>query len=184
MTSIFIRFGKVIEAWSEKKYSPVMLSRIEVNTFDLSDDEMNVLCNLLLDHCEHRPSVAKVNEYASIVRNRRGRPIEEPAHYVHFCLECLDVGVVKVKGIGFESLMLCDCDSRDHGREGPRNPWKLPRWSKSISHDYRREKCPVDWFKPNIDPAGITYDSLTDRRDGWLERIKIAEQFWANKEGA
>lgn len=181
MTSIFIRFGKIIEAWSEKKYPPVMLSRIEVNTFDLSDEEMNVLCNLLLDHCEHRPTVAKVNEYASLVRNRRGRPMEEPEAYKHYCLVCFDLGVVKVKGVGIDSLMLCDCDSRDHGKEGPRNPWQLPRWSKSLEHELHREKCPVDWFTPNIDPSKTVLDSLVDRRDGWRERIKIAEQFWKAK---
>jgi hypothetical protein len=178
MSSIFVRFGAVIEAFGKEKYSPVMLNRIEINTRDLSDFEMGALCNLLIDHCERAPTVAKVNEYASLVRNRRDRLAQDPETHKFFCEHCWDTGVTRVKGAEIDSLMLCMCDSRDQGREGPRNPWKLPRWNERFAGKYKKEKPPLEWFKPAKAPGSVSYESAVSLAEGWRERIKIAEQFW------
>lgn len=172
-----VRFNRVTTRWP--KIAPIDLERMAYYCDDLTDFEMSKLCNLLLDNCEYVPSVAKVVEYSKMVKNHRQGLVNDIQNtpYTPNCGFCGDLGVVQVKSHDGEidSLMLCNCNDMQDSR-APRNKWALPKWNESLhAKEFKHRRCPMDWFKPE----SATLGAIQDKAAGWRERIKIAEQFWA-----
>jgi hypothetical protein len=93
------------------------------------------------------------------------KPIDPNCHF------CGDLGVIKAIGEDFNELMMCECNESDDYR-APKNTWKIPTWSR----EYRREKCPKDWFVP--DKGSDLIGAIQNKAELWKARIEIAEQFW------
>lgn len=95
------------------------------------------------------------------------------------CFQCDDLGVVRVisREEPIESLMLCDCE------EGRDQRYALPRWEYNLGRLYRREKCPLSWFKPDMVVVAPgremkLQETIASKVEYWRAKIAIAEEFW------
>lgn len=177
------RFGPVIEAWNNKKFPAIMLERIDKRTSDLSDREMGEVCDLLLDNCEHAPTVAKVVEFASLVRNRRDRKPEQVQDTLN-CAICGDLGTICAvsRHDDFETLVRCSCPA------GEGSGWALPKWARDFNPLFEPRRCPKNWFIParppefSDTPEGMRAlkDLIWQQIPYWRTKIRIAEEYWAS----
>jgi hypothetical protein len=65
------KFRKLVDYWGLESFPPSHRDRAMYRTRDLSDAEVSILCDMLIDNCERAPSMVKINNYASIIRNKR-----------------------------------------------------------------------------------------------------------------
>lgn len=158
------RFKKAIDYWGQDSFTEAYVERADSRTRDLSFDEMNLLCELLIDNCERAPSIVKLVAFASIVRARRApKPLQDVIGEVD-CQSCSDLGVVRVKSDKHDFLMRCE-----NIKCRPSYYWELPRWSGLYSDVFKREKCPAEWFKPSA--GGVQFEKM----QSWRAKIKISE---------
>jgi hypothetical protein len=93
------------------------------------------------------------------------------------CIECNDLEVIRAIFLdnSIDTLMLCICvntNIKDSSR------WKLPQWDREMNQLFRREKCPLDWFKPDKSflPTKILQSEKVKQ---WRAKVKEAETYWA-----
>lgn len=97
------------------------------------------------------------------------------------CNRCLNLGLLRarVKGQTQESLVYCTCK----WAELTNYVWRLPEVTRSIEQAFEISKCPLAWFLPDNEPQSVPRGqliaSLGRSRSKWLERIRQAENFWA-----
>lgn len=96
------------------------------------------------------------------------------------CLFCDDLGVVWVHALdgSYETLMQCDCI------ENPAGPdrWRLPQWDSGLGPILRKERCPLEWFKPTV--FNGQSEQIWDKAKNWRERVKKAEAWWEKERQA
>lgn len=179
------QFGSAMEAFGHNKFPQVVLERIHSKVDDLTPPQMKELCNLVIDLCEHTPRTAKIAELANMVRARSRdglhAPVVEIKLLCHFCDDLRTVRAVSTDGT-HETLMLCDCTESNKSAIDS----NLQRWTRQWAPLYRREKCPVEWFKPKVfmkdENGNLKFEKTAEQAMSyWAAKIKIAEQFWINQ---
>ncbi len=110
----------------------------------------------------------------SAVRRAETKWQEREAKHEMRCLNCIDVGVVRVDVDGYETLAICDAiDSRgEKCGQGAWQSWKLPfaNGAKTKALDWRE-------FKPKEFTGKLS--QLRERTLWWREKVKTAEEFWS-----
>lgn len=174
-------FAPVLEAFESRRFPHVVLERIHTKVTDLTPTQMREMCNLIIDTVEHAPKASKVAEFANIIRSRHRVGIQDKAQEIPIiCNACDDLGVIRAIATdqSHESLLRCSC------WEGSRSSWDMPQYTTSWAPLYRREKCPVSWFKPQrhegpiIKKGGLFVSDVERKMEYWRAKISLAEQFW------
>lgn len=96
------------------------------------------------------------------------------------CGGCLDLGIVRVVSLTeppVDTLMLCDCaDNKDHSN------WDLPKWDRALVAIYRKEKCPINWFKPQRvnpgDAVDLRSEPIMEKIRQWQRLLISAQEHW------
>jgi hypothetical protein len=182
LAQFITQFDSVLEAFGRNKFPMIVLERIHTKVGDLSPPQITELCNLLIDSCEHAPKTSKVCEFANIIRARYRNGIndKEIQEIPINCNACDDLGVIRAIATdqSHESLLRCSC------AEGFLSTWDIPQYSRDWAPLYRREKCPVSWFKPIrhegpiIKKSGVFVSDVERKMEYWRAKITIATEFW------
>lgn len=176
------KFGSVIEAFGNAKFPQVVLERIHFRIQDLTPQELSHVCDSIIDNCEHAPKTSKVCEFANMARGHFRQGLKDPKlEIIDLCDFCHDLRTVRAISTdgSHETLMLCECTTTNPDV----SDWKLQTWSRQWAPFYRKEKCPLNWFKPEIlfkNPDGSIKlkQSFGQKQEYWTAKVKIAEQFW------
>ena len=93
------------------------------------------------------------------------------------CNYCNDTGIIIAKHINDDkyNIMRCDCDS------GFKNTKKLPQWDNGLSQAFKKTKCPLHWFKPDIDANDSDdkiYRTIYEKLLVYQEKLAKAEHYW------
>lgn len=102
------------------------------------------------------------------------RQNEVPKKIDDECTICWDLRVVRVisKDLKHDTLMLCGCaDPLD------KSNWKLPQWDPGLGEIYFKERCPLEWFKPQL-VNGKADVGIEQKAREWRGRVSTAERFW------
>lgn len=73
--------------------------------------------------------------------------------------------------------MLCNC------LEGVNQRYALPRWEWKYGQLFKREVCPLEWFKPDMvvmAPSGHMKlrETIDHKIRYWRAKVNIAEGYW------
>lgn len=177
-------FNPVIEAFESRNFSQGMLERMHTKVDDFTPLQMKELCNLIIDHCDRPPRVHKISEFAGVIRARARSGVTDPTiDIAEMCPQCRDLRALRVTALdgSHETLMLCECTIT----RPDRNDWNLPAWIPGFGALYRKEPCPISWFRPtvliNADGEMKLEETLEHKRVYWRAKIQIAEQFWISE---
>lgn len=158
------RFKSVIEVFGKEKFSKEYLFFAQKRTNDLTVDEMTQVCNLLIDNCERAPTIVKVVGFSSMVRAKRFKVQDVfKSESILDCYECDDLGVVRTKGNHGDLVMRCP-----NLKCVPSYYWQLPRWSDVYSKEFKCEKFPAHFFKPEKD------SNYLERANEWRQHINLS----------
>ena len=149
MTMAIQRFKDVLEVFGPEKFSQPFLELAHNRTKDLTSDEMRELCNLLIENCERAPSMPKIVGFAALVRAKKRAAIPHTYNSSEkfiACRECDDLGVVRTQHEKLGDLIM-RCRNL---RCKPSYYWTLPRWADEYEKTFKKSKCPIEWFKPEI----------------------------------
>lgn len=183
LAQFLTQFDPVLQAFpGGQKYPMIMLERIHARVQDFGPHQMKLLCELLIDNCEHAPKVAKVIEWAGVVRSKTTDrfAMERPPEEFVRCGFCNDLGIIRIidRSDKHETLMRCEC------RTGHASDRPIPMWNHKLNAIYMRSACPLEWFKPSINPQTgfIDKDDLFRKKDYWSAKLKIAQGYWQSFE--
>lgn len=74
--------------------------------------------------------------------------------------------------------MFCTCDWSKLSAQ----IWRLPKLTRKIEDAFNITRCPLGWFKPHASDARIEHGriikSIAPNVEGWLARVRKAEDFW------
>jgi hypothetical protein len=76
--------------------------------------------------------------------------------------------------------MRCDC------KEGSLSPHRFPQWEYQWGKLFHRTKCPIEWFKPDLDherlnnPGGIL-NAIHRKIIEWRKIVKLYEDYWVQR---
>lgn len=170
------RVAPLFEAFGEKRFPEIVLERIQARTRDLSDDELQTVLEMAVDNCQTPPTVARLSEFANIVRGRREAPLEQSRPIQLLCHLCNDLGVLEAlphDETQAPTLLRCRC------REGLDHWANIPVFGNRANVLYVVHACPIEWFKPARSAEGrIEYGAIERRIHEWRARIQAAEAFW------
>lgn len=124
------RFRKALEYWGKGQFPDVFREHADYRTKDLSSEEMQELCLMLIENCERVPSLARVLVFASAIRNRR----QVAKAYSARCGYCEGDGYVsawKKPGERYSFSFRCP---NENCNIAPNST--TPRWSKYFETDY------------------------------------------------
>ncbi len=175
MSRFLANFAPLIEVFGIEKFPAPLIQRAEHRTKDLSTEEMSQLCELLIDNCERAPSIVKIVGYAAMVKARRKSKLTETVKQEILCLQCHDLGVVRVQSEKHgDLLMLCGSVATQQNQPDAlvcrtQHFWDLPKWQDSYADQFKKSIVPAIWFKPSLE------SSFEEKRDSWRAKIRISE---------
>jgi hypothetical protein len=97
------------------------------------------------------------------------------------CGFCGDLGIIRIlhhEKTGFDELIKCACKNPIAGN------FKSPVWDNSLSAAFKKEKCPLDWFKPTESVNVATFMSdktIVQILEKWNARKTKSENYWENQ---
>lgn len=94
------------------------------------------------------------------------------------CSYCLDLGVVMITRHtedGWHTLMRCDCGNRSEMN------LQIPEWDNGLKGAFKKDSCPISWFKPEIVPGEgdkTISTKIWNKVKFFKEQKQNAEQYW------
>lgn len=177
---IFLRqLESLIEVFPTLK-SKNRIDRIFWFMKDLPENGFVEIFNSMIDNFKFAPTPNDFHE-ASVAWKKKNNFYQKfDVDYVKVdCDYCNDTGIVLSKNIyGSENnLMRCDCSS------GLENDKKLPQWSSDLRQAFQKTKCPLEWFKPEIDQEDSDkklVSKIWSKLEAWQLKILNSEKYWMN----
>lgn len=100
------------------------------------------------------------------------------------CIACYDLGIIRVIGYhdgdSTDELMRCSCV------EGNEQTWNLPKWESNYGALFKRERCPLEWFVPQVkskndsEELALKIESIQDK---WKNKIYKSQDFFKHSRG-
>lgn len=94
------------------------------------------------------------------------------------CRVCGDLGIIRIRhheNSNFDELMKCSCGSSIAGN------FRAPTWDQGLSSAFKKESCPLEWFKPTeaVDVLAFRSDkTILQIIEKWKERKTKSETYW------
>lgn len=155
---------------------------------DLDFYEFKRIVDQFIKTSRQAPMPSDFIQAADSFRKSRPRNVNPNEGLEPDCRHCVDVGFFQVAYHDTpesKTLMRCSCPIGE-----TRHPkFFIPQWEPKIAAVFKRESCPLSWFKPKdgvFDPEKPVY-SLRGIVDAWMERLRLADGHWravSNQEGA
>lgn len=173
-------FDIMIECFPQLK-SKNKVDRIYFFLKDIPEIGIKQICQTILDNFRQTPIPNDFHEAAQAWRRRNNfsKPQETIEPIAVDCNFCNDTGIVLAKHINDDkyNIMRCDCNS------GLMNQKKMPPWDNGLLQAFKKTKCPIEWFKPDVnenDSDKKIYKSIYEKLVIYQEKIKKAEKYWSD----
>jgi hypothetical protein len=160
-TSEVLKVAKAFDKTPNDEFLKVLYRKME----GVNSREFHAMCEWAIEECEHFPKIARWMMLKNRITSNRKQQQETRFEFEN-CRECLSCGFIYVQVGVSKTFVACTCEM---GRQWPTN---LPTLAQVPNAKVLPWK--LSDFKPTSER------SFENLRDGFMERVNIAQQFWTH----